>query len=88
MSVWSPTLLDPFMWLSHHCFASKAEERIPLFGGLGLAAQLGNVSKPVPQIPEKAAGMVASGQEHVTGVPSSDLARVLRSASPLVEMSA
>lgn len=39
----SPAALDLFTWLSYRCFVAKGEERIPLFGGFGLANQLGCV---------------------------------------------
>ena len=39
----SPAVLDLFMWLSYRCFSARSEESIPIFGTLGLAAQLGNV---------------------------------------------
>ena len=38
----SPAALDLFMWLSYRCFTAKGLERIPIFGGFGLASQLGN----------------------------------------------
>jgi replication initiator protein len=44
----SPAVLDFFMWLSYRCFAARAEENIPLFGGLGLAAHWEMFSTPVP----------------------------------------
>ena len=45
----SPAVLDLFMWLSYRCFSAKTEESIPLSGGLGLAAQLGNVEYARPR---------------------------------------
>src|SRR3954468_14169115 len=45
----SPAVLDLFMWLSYRCFSAREEERIPLSGGLGLAAQLGNVEYARPR---------------------------------------
>jgi hypothetical protein len=34
--------LDLFMWLSYRCFTAKGQQRIPIFGDFGLAAQLGS----------------------------------------------
>lgn len=45
----SPAVLDLFMWLSYRCFSAKREESIPLSGGLGLSAQLGNVEYARPR---------------------------------------
>jgi Plasmid encoded RepA protein len=45
----SPAVLDLFMWLSYRCFSLKSEEAIPLGGGLGLSAQLGNVEYARPR---------------------------------------
>ncbi|HEX4163905.1 MAG TPA: replication protein RepA [Bryobacteraceae bacterium] len=45
----SPAVLDLFMWLSYRCFSAKGEETIPLSGGLGLAAQLGNAEYARPR---------------------------------------
>ena len=45
----SPAVLDLFMWLSYRCFSVKGEETIPLSGGLGLAAQLGNTEYARPR---------------------------------------
>ena len=45
----SPAVLDLFMWLSYRCFSAKGEETIPLSGGLGLAAQLGNTEYARPR---------------------------------------
>lgn len=45
----SPAVLDLFMWLSYRCFSAKGEEQIPIFGGFGLAAQLGNVEYARPR---------------------------------------
>lgn len=45
----SPAVLDLFMWLSYRCFSARAEESIPLAGGLGLAAQLGNAEYTRPR---------------------------------------
>jgi hypothetical protein len=39
----APAVLDLFMWLVYRCFVAKGEERIPLFGNLGLAHQIGTV---------------------------------------------
>ena len=38
----APAALDLFMWLSYRCFTAKCQERIPIFGDFGLAAQLGS----------------------------------------------
>jgi hypothetical protein len=38
----SPAALDLFMWLSYRCFTDKGPERVPIFGDLGLAGQLGS----------------------------------------------
>lgn len=45
----SPAVLDLFMWLSYRCFSTKREESIPLSGGLGLSAQLGNAEYARPR---------------------------------------
>jgi hypothetical protein len=37
------------MWLSYRCFSARDLERIPLLGGLGLAAQLGNAEYARPR---------------------------------------
>ena len=37
------------MWLSYRCFSARSEERIPLSGGLDLAAQLGNAEYARPR---------------------------------------
>jgi hypothetical protein len=45
----SPAALDLFTWLSYRCFSAKGEEKIPLFGNRGLAAQLGNTEYARPR---------------------------------------
>jgi hypothetical protein len=45
----APAALDLFTWLSYRCFLSKGGERIPLFGDLGLATQLGNIDYARPR---------------------------------------
>ena len=45
----SPAVLDLFMWLSYRCFSARSEESVPIFGILGLAAQLGNVEYARPR---------------------------------------
>jgi hypothetical protein len=45
----SPAVLDLFMWLAYRCFVSKGEEMVPIFGRMGLAAQLGNVEYARPR---------------------------------------
>jgi hypothetical protein len=45
----APAALDLFMWLSYRCFTAKGQERIPIFGGFGLAAQLGSVEYARPR---------------------------------------
>lgn len=45
----SPAVLDLFMWLSYRCFIAKGEERIPLFGSFGLAAQIGSAKYARPR---------------------------------------
>lgn len=37
------------MWLSHRCFIAKGDERIPLFGPYGLAAQISSVEYARPR---------------------------------------
>jgi hypothetical protein len=37
------------MWLSYRCFSARGEKSIPLSGGLGLAAQLGNIEYARPR---------------------------------------
>ena len=38
----APAALDLFTWLSYRCFIAKGEERVPLFGEMGLVSQLGS----------------------------------------------
>lgn len=45
----APAVLDLFMWLVYRCFVAKGEERIPLFGRLGLAHQIGTVEYSRPR---------------------------------------
>lgn len=45
----APAVLDLVMWLTYRCFLAKSEERIPLFGDFGLAAQLGCVQYSRPR---------------------------------------
>ena len=45
----SPAVLDLFMWLAYRCFSARSEESVPIFGALGLAAQLGNVQYARPR---------------------------------------
>ena len=45
----APAALDLFMWLSYRCFTAKGQERIPIFGGFGLAAQLGSADYVRPR---------------------------------------
>jgi hypothetical protein len=45
----APAALDLFLWLSYRCFGAKAEERIPLFGPFGLAAQIGSIEYARPR---------------------------------------
>lgn len=45
----SPGLLDLFMWLSYRCFVAKGQEAIPLFGPLGVAAQIGTADYTRPR---------------------------------------
>jgi hypothetical protein len=45
----SPAALDLYMWLSYRCFTAKGQERIPIFGDFGLAAQLGSVDYARPR---------------------------------------
>jgi len=42
-------VLDLFMWLSYRCFTAKGEERVPLFGNLGLVNQLGSAEYVRPR---------------------------------------
>jgi hypothetical protein len=44
-----PAALDLFMWVSYRCFTARGRERVPLFGGFGLASQLGSVSYARPR---------------------------------------
>jgi hypothetical protein len=37
------------MWLSYRCFTAKQQERIPIFGDFGLAAQLGSADYARPR---------------------------------------
>jgi hypothetical protein len=45
----APAALDLYMWLSYRCFTAKGQERIPIFGEYGLAAQLGSVDYARPR---------------------------------------
>lgn len=45
----APAALDLFMWLSYRCFTAKGQERIPIFGTFGLAAQLGSADYARPR---------------------------------------
>jgi len=45
----APAALDLFMWLSYRCFTAKGQERIPIFGAFGLAAQLGSADYARPR---------------------------------------
>jgi hypothetical protein len=45
----APAALDLYMWLSYRCFTAKQQERIPIFGGFGLAAQLGSADYARPR---------------------------------------
>jgi hypothetical protein len=45
----SPAALDLFMWLSYRCFCARGPERIPLFGEVGLVAQLGSAEYARPR---------------------------------------
>lgn len=44
-----PAALDLFMWLSYRCFTAGGRERVPLFGALGLAGQLGSAEYARPR---------------------------------------
>ena len=45
----SPAVLDLFTWLSYRCYMARGEERIPLFGSMGLAGQLGSIEYRRPR---------------------------------------
>jgi hypothetical protein len=45
----APAALDLFMWLSYRCFTAKGPERVPIFGDLGLAGQLGSADYARPR---------------------------------------
>ncbi len=45
----APAVLDLYMWLSYRCFKAKGPEAIPIFGPLGLVAQLGSVEYSRPR---------------------------------------
>jgi hypothetical protein len=45
----SPAALDLFTWLSYRCFTARGPERVPLFGELGLANQLGSTDYARPR---------------------------------------
>lgn len=45
----APAALDLFMWLSYRCFTAKTQERLPIFGDFGLAAQLGSADYARPR---------------------------------------
>jgi hypothetical protein len=45
----APAALELFMWLSYRCFTAKGQERVPIFGNFGLAAQLGSTDYARPR---------------------------------------
>lgn len=45
----APAALDLYMRLSYRCFTAKQQERIPIFGDFGLAAQLGSADYARPR---------------------------------------
>jgi len=45
----APAVLDLAMWLTYRWFVAESDERIPLFGDFGLAAQLGCVEYSRPR---------------------------------------
>jgi hypothetical protein len=45
----APAALDLYTWLSYRCFTAKQQERIPIFGDYGLAAQLGSADYARPR---------------------------------------
>lgn len=45
----SPAALDLFMWISYRCFIAKGEERVALFGDVGLVNQLGSAEYARPR---------------------------------------
>jgi hypothetical protein len=45
----SPAALDLFTWLSYRCFTAKGPERVPVFGDLGPAGQLGSADCARPR---------------------------------------
>ena len=45
----APAEMDLFMWLVYRCMKAKGQERIPLFGPLGLANQLGTTEYSRPR---------------------------------------
>jgi hypothetical protein len=45
----SPGLLDLFMWLSYRCFMAEGEESIPIFGRVGLVAQIDSAEYARPR---------------------------------------
>jgi hypothetical protein len=45
----APAALDLFMWLSYRCFTAKGQERIPIFGNFGFAAQVGSADYARPR---------------------------------------
>jgi hypothetical protein len=45
----APAALDLFTWLSYRCYTAKGPERVPLFGEVGLAQQLGSVEYARPR---------------------------------------
>ncbi len=45
----APAALDLYTWLSYRCYTAKQQERIPVFGDFGLAAQLGSADYARPR---------------------------------------
>lgn len=45
----APAALDLYMWLSYRCFTAKGQDRIPIFGDLGLVSQLGSIEYARPR---------------------------------------
>src|SRR4051794_15859377 len=81
------------MWLSYRCFSARDEERIPLSGGLGLAAQLGNAEYGRPRkFREKLGGWLdiiqAMWPECPARLSSDGQSLILKSAAALTERSA
>jgi hypothetical protein len=64
--------LDLFTWLSYRCFIAKGEERVPLFGEMGLVSQLGAGISTASEIPGMSGELAGFGEGFVALVSGTD----------------